>query len=83
MDPIIGTIILFAGNFEPQGWAFCNGEILEISQNQALFTILGTTYGGDGMKTFALPNLVAPQSNGETVPAHYIIAVQGIYPSRG
>lgn len=57
MEPLIGEIKLFAGNFAPRGWAFCNGQLLPISQNQALFSILGTTYGGDGRTTFALPDL--------------------------
>ncbi|MEY3212379.1 MAG: hypothetical protein RIT28_2860 [Pseudomonadota bacterium] len=57
MDPIMGSIFLFAGTQAPRGWAFCNGQILSIAQNQALFSILGTTYGGDGRTTFALPDL--------------------------
>lgn len=57
MDPFIGQIILFAGNFAPRGWALCNGQLLPIAQNTALFSILGTTYGGDGQTTFALPDL--------------------------
>jgi microcystin-dependent protein len=57
MDEFIGVIKLFAGNYAPQGWAFCNGQTLSISQNQALFSILGTTYGGDGKTTFQLPDL--------------------------
>jgi len=57
MDPILGQIIIFAGNFAPRGWAFCNGQLLSISQNSALFSLLGTTYGGDGQTTFALPDL--------------------------
>ena len=57
MEPFIGEIMLFAGNFAPRGWAFCNGQILNISQNSALFSIIGTTYGGNGVQTFALPNL--------------------------
>ena len=57
MEPFIGQIILFGGNFEPRGWAFCQGQLLPISQNQALFSIIGTTYGGDGRTTFALPDL--------------------------
>ncbi|TEB13508.1 Phage Tail Collar Domain protein [Pelotomaculum sp. FP] len=57
MDPFIGTIIAWPCNFAPQGWAFCNGQILQISTNQALFSLIGTTYGGDGRTTFALPNL--------------------------
>ena len=57
MDPILGQIILFAGNFAPQGWAFCNGQLIAIQSNQALFALLGTTYGGNGQTTFGLPDL--------------------------
>ncbi|MDO9414091.1 MAG: tail fiber protein [Pseudolabrys sp.] len=54
---ILGQIMMFGGNFAPKGFAFCNGQNLSIAQNTALFTLLGTTYGGDGVQTFALPNL--------------------------
>ena len=57
MDPFVAEIRVFAFNFAPTGWAFCNGQLLPISQNTALFSLLGTTYGGDGRSTFALPNL--------------------------
>lgn len=57
MDPFIGMIVMFGGNFAPRGWALCNGQLLAISQNSALFSILGTTYGGDGRTTFGLPDL--------------------------
>jgi len=57
MEPFIGQIIMFGGNFDPRAWAFCNGQLLAISQNTALFSLLGTTYGGDGRTTFALPDL--------------------------
>ncbi len=57
MDPFLGQTILFAGNFAPRGWAFCDGQLLSISANSALFSILGTTYGGDGRTTFALPDM--------------------------
>lgn len=57
MEEYIGIIKLFGGNFAPQNWAFCNGQLMSISQNSALFSILGTTYGGDGQTTFALPDL--------------------------
>ena len=56
-DPFLGEIIMFGGTFAPRGWAFCNGQLLPIAQNSALFSILGTTYGGDGRTTFALPDL--------------------------
>src|SRR5215203_4887738 len=55
--PFLAEIRMFAFNFAPTGWATCNGQLLPISQNTALFSLLGTTYGGDGKSTFALPNL--------------------------
>jgi microcystin-dependent protein len=57
MNPFIGEVMIFASNFAPRGWAFCEGQLLAISQNTALFSILGTTYGGDGRTTFGLPDL--------------------------
>lgn len=57
MEPFLGQMIMFGGNFAPRGWAYCEGQLLPISQNTALFSILGTTYGGDGRTTFALPDL--------------------------
>ncbi len=57
IDPFIGEIQWFAGNFAPRGWAFCDGQLLPISSYTALFSILGTTYGGDGRTTFALPDV--------------------------
>ena len=56
-SPFIGEIRMFGGNFAPVGWAFCNGALIPISENDALFNLIGTTYGGDGQSTFALPNL--------------------------
>ncbi len=55
--PYIGEIRIFAGNFAPNGWAFCEGQLLPISENETLFQLIGTTYGGDGQSTFALPDL--------------------------
>ena len=69
-EPYIGEIRMFAGNFPPNGWAFCNGQTLPISENDTLFNLIGTTYGGDGQSTFALPNLAA------RVPMH----LNGTYP---
>lgn len=57
MTPILGEIKMFAGNFPPRGWAFCGGQLVGIASNTALFSILGTTYGGDGRVTFGLPDL--------------------------
>ncbi|MGH9967467.1 MAG: phage tail protein [Pyrinomonadaceae bacterium] len=56
-NPFVGEIRMFGGNFAPAGWAFCNGQLMAISENDTLFTLIGTTYGGDGQETFALPNL--------------------------
>lgn len=56
-EPFIAEIIMFGGNFAPRGWALCNGQLLAIASNTALFSILGTTYGGDGRTTFGLPDL--------------------------
>ena len=64
-DPFIGQITMFGGNFAPNGWATCDGQLLSIAQNSALFSILGTTYGGDSQTTFALPDLKG------RVPMHF------------
>lgn len=56
-EPFVGEIRMFAGNFAPRGWAFCDGQLLAVSQNDALFSLLGTIYGGDGRTTFALPDM--------------------------
>lgn len=113
MDPLIGQIILFAGVFAPRGWAFCDGRLLAIESCEALFSLIGTTYGGDGRVDFALPDLrgcvpagpagIALASMalaGGGSPGHgdmplrpgpswsgpspnFIIALEGVYPSRG
>ena len=56
-EPFVGEIRMFGGNFAPAGWAFCDGQLMPISENDTLFNLIGTTYGGDGQETFALPNL--------------------------
>jgi len=56
-QPYVGEIRIFAGNFAPSGWMFCEGQLLPISENETLFNLIGTTYGGDGQSTFALPDL--------------------------
>ena len=56
-DPYIGEIRMFGGNFAPQGWAFCDGQLMAIAENDALYALIGTTYGGDGEETFGLPDL--------------------------
>ena len=83
MDALIGEIKLFAGNFAPRNWAFCDGQTLEISTNTALFSLLGTQYGGDGRTTFQLPKLEPlKESDGGATPIRYIICLVGYYPSR-
>ena len=114
-EGFIGEVRLFAGNFAPRGWAFCDGQLLAISNNTALFSILGTMYGGDGRTTFALPDLRgrtaigpgngpglgnvrigqkfggASNATESTLSAakppaslglHYIICLNGVFPSR-
>jgi len=76
MEPLLGEVKYFAGNFAPRGWAFCNGAMLAIASNTALFSILGTIYGGDGRTTFALPKIEDLNS------CKAIIAIEGAYPSR-
>ena len=73
-EPFLGEIIMFGGNFAPRGWALCDGQLLSISSNTALFSILGTTYGGDGRTTFGLPDLRGRfpmhQGNGPGLPTY-------------
>ena len=79
----IGEIRLFSGTFAPQGWAYCDGATLNISGNEALFSILGNSYGGDGKLNFQLPNLAAiKESDGGPTPIKYVICLQGMYPQR-
>ncbi|HUA68936.1 MAG TPA: tail fiber protein [Candidatus Saccharimonadales bacterium] len=72
-NPYVGEIRIFAGNFAPVDWAFCDGSLLAISQNETLFNLIGTTYGGDGQTTFALPNLLG------RIPIHQGAGAQGTY----
>lgn len=78
-EPILGQIQLFAFSWNILGWMPCEGQVIKIIDNQALFALIGTTYGGDGCSTFALPNLrdLAPNS-----AMRYYIAVRGIFPMR-
>ena len=89
-DPFVAEIRIFPFNFAPTGWAFCNGQLLPISQNTALFSLLGTTYGGDGKSTFALPDLEGsvPIQQGQGaglsdyLVLNFCIALQGVFPPR-
>jgi len=82
MEGYIGEIRAFAGAFAPKGWAFCNGQLLSISDHEALYSLLGVGYGGNGVETFRLPDLspLAPTDNASQ--GQYIICLSGIYPSR-
>jgi microcystin-dependent protein len=92
-DPFLAEIRMFGGNFAPTGWALCNGQLMSISQNTALFALLGTTYGGDGRVTFGLPNLqgstpmqqgqgagLSPRYLGETGGSPYVTLLQSEMP---
>lgn len=72
----VGEILLVAFNFVPTGFYACNGQTLLVSQHSSLFSVIGSTYGGDGISTFALPNLTAPTD------LYYIICEDGVYPPR-
>lgn len=79
MDPILGQIILMPFQFEMMGWMSCQGQTLQVSQNQALFSLIGATYGGDGRTTFMLPNLKGAEPLSSM---RYFIATEGLYPIR-
>jgi microcystin-dependent protein len=82
-EAYVGTVILFAGNFAPSDWAFCDGQTLQISKsdNQPLFSLVGTTYGGDGIRNFNLPD--TRKKEADLGGMRYIIRVKmGIYPQR-
>jgi microcystin-dependent protein len=78
MDPFVAEIRIFGFSFAPKGWAFCDGQLLPLSQNTALFSLLGTTYGGDGKSTFALPDLQgsAPMHPGNNNEAEHFLGEQ-------
>jgi len=79
MEPYIGQIQLFPFTYTPMGWALCNGATLAVVQNQALFSLIGNKFGGDGKTNFMLPNL----ANTSPVPGmEYYIATTGLYPTR-
>ena len=77
LDATLCEIRVFAGGFEPKGWKFCDGSMLSIAQNSALFSLLGNRFGGDGRTNFALPNLVHPNQD-----LKYVICIIGMYPPR-
>ncbi|WP_349674816.1 tail fiber protein [Lacrimispora sp.] len=82
MDPYIGQIQLFAYDFEPRGWALCDGRTMQIMPNQALYSLIGTTFGGNGATEFKLPDLRNANPLATTNQMRYYIAVMGMYPMR-
>jgi len=80
-QPFLGQVMIFAGNFCPRGWALMNGQLMPINQNEALFSLLGNTYGGDGRVNFALPT-AKPIFTASGAPFVTCIALQGVFPSR-
>ena len=82
VDPYLATVTVFAGNFAPLYWAYCDGSLQSIAQNTALFSLIGTTYGGDGQTTFALPDLrgryAIHQGQGPGLPMYYIGQMSGV-----
>ena len=83
MEPLMGMVLPFAPNWVPNGWMACDGRLLPIAQYSALFSLLGTQYGGDGVTNFALPKIDPIKTSNDAQSLIAIIAVQGIYPSRG
>ena len=81
MDQLMGTIFAFAPNWAPKGFMPCDGRLLSVSQYSALFSLLGTQYGGNGVSTFGLPNIPPINTAGQATIL-VVIAVQGVYPSR-
>lgn len=79
MEPFIGEIHLFPYSFTPQNWAPCEGQLMDIMQNNALFALLGTEFGGDGLATFALPDLRGKEPHPHV---RYYIATFGLFPAR-
>lgn len=95
-SPFIGQIMIFAGNFIPEGWAICEGQLLSVAENRELFNLIGTTYGGDSVSTFALPDLrgrvplgqgqgpgLSPHHIGQTVGAEAVTLTTAQLPSQG
>lgn len=79
MEYFLGDIVLFPYNFVPMDWLPCEGQVLQVTQNQALYSLIGTNFGGNGSTTFALPDL----RNASPLPnMRYFIAISGIYPTR-
>ena len=77
-EPFLSEIKIMSFGFPPKGWALCDGQLLPINQNQGLFSLLGTTYGGDGVSNFALPNLQSLAPDNMT----YSICINGIFPTQ-
>ena len=81
-ESFLGEIRMFGGDFAPRGWARCHGQLLPIAEHAPLYSLIGTTYGGDGVETFALPDLREDAAPRSTPPIVFMIALAGVYPAR-
>ncbi len=81
-EPLLGEIRMFGGDFAPRGWAHCHGQLLPIADHAPLYSLIGTTYGGDGRETFALPDLRQDTAPPTQPRVTFIIALAGVYPTR-
>ncbi len=81
-EPFLGEIRMFGGDFAPRGWARCHWQLLPIAEHAPLYSLIGTTYGGDGVETFALPDLREDAAPISPPPIVFIIALAGVYPAR-
>ena len=81
-EPYLGEIRMFGGDFAPRGWARCDGRLLAIAEHAPLYSLLGTSYGGDGVETFALPDLPDGPPPQRSLPVVFMIALAGVFPSR-
>ncbi len=81
-EPYLGEIRMFGGDFAPRGWARCHGQLLPIADHAPLYSLIGTNYGGDGVETFALPDLREDSAPRTPLPITFIIALAGVYPAR-
>ena len=81
-EPFLGEIRMFGGDFAPRGWARCHGQLLSIAEHAPLYSLIGRTYGGDGVETFALPDLREDTAPATPLPVTFIIALAGVFPGR-
>lgn len=81
-EPFLGEIRMFSGDFAPRGWVHCHGQLLPIAEHAPLYSVIGTTYGGDGVETFALPDMRRHGAPTDEPQVSFIIALSGVFPAR-